>query len=348
MSVKLLRAAVWNEQSIGLHRAAAIVSDDPALEGRTLIGAYARFLLVGADGVRLHEEVLYAGGWLPEGGRFQRLENLTTLGGVLSRALTQGKAAAPHLQARMAESWPRVEQGIMQSLRWRRDAREQSLEGSLARREDDERKRIDASLGRFETTLRHALHRYEDADALFSEFDLKDAKEQAPPGKTVLGGKIVLRASGKSGNANWLPSRLDRESAGAPVPGRRGVCDPEVGGSSLSTGTKAIRGGRGGRGFPPVPDGKAEHQDWLGLVDTNGPFLTLPVLLKTWPNLDALDGEMRPSLRAAHSDWQVDREAGRGAWIDSSCGTCSDGARSCTTIRTSWLRSRWTASTTRS
>src|SRR5205807_2309240 len=81
-----------------------------ALEDRTLIGAYARFLLVGADGIRLHEEVLYAGGWLPSGaGRFQRLENLTILGGILERALTQGTMAAPHLHARVAEAWPRAQ-----------------------------------------------------------------------------------------------------------------------------------------------------------------------------------------------------------------------------------------------
>jgi hypothetical protein len=30
-----------------------------------LVGAYSRFVLVGADGVRLHEEVLHAGGWAP-------------------------------------------------------------------------------------------------------------------------------------------------------------------------------------------------------------------------------------------------------------------------------------------
>ena len=35
----------------------------------TLVGAYSRFVLVGADGIRLHEEVLYAGGWLREDGR---------------------------------------------------------------------------------------------------------------------------------------------------------------------------------------------------------------------------------------------------------------------------------------
>ncbi len=68
-SARLLRAAVWSGH-VGLHRVAAVVSDDPELE-HVLVGAYSRFVLVGADGIRLHEEVLYAGGWLPETGRFR-------------------------------------------------------------------------------------------------------------------------------------------------------------------------------------------------------------------------------------------------------------------------------------
>ncbi len=34
--------------------------------------------------------------------------------------------------------------------------------------------------------------------------------------------------------------------------------------------SSSAKGWRGapGRGGPPVPDGKAEHNDWLGLVDT--------------------------------------------------------------------------------
>ncbi len=100
MSARLLRAAVWSGHT-GLHRATAVVSDDPGLED-TLVGAYSRFVLVGADGIRLHEEILYAGGWLPEAGGFRRLENLTVLGGLLDRALTVGTPASPVVQHRLA------------------------------------------------------------------------------------------------------------------------------------------------------------------------------------------------------------------------------------------------------
>ena len=90
MSARLLRAAVWSGHT-GLHRVTAVVSDDPALES-TLAGAYSRFVLVGKDGIRLHEEILYAGGWLREDGTFRRVESLSAVSGMLDRALTQRHA----------------------------------------------------------------------------------------------------------------------------------------------------------------------------------------------------------------------------------------------------------------
>src|SRR5262249_14980730 len=129
---------------------------DPALE-TTLIGAYARFVLVGADGVRLHEEVLQAGGWLRDGSRFSRLENLSTLDAILERAMTRGTPAASHLSSRIAEAWPRAQAGVVRSLEWRRDRRLESLSNALGRREQDERRRIVASLERFAADLRGGL-----------------------------------------------------------------------------------------------------------------------------------------------------------------------------------------------
>lgn len=50
----------------------------------------------------------------------------------------------------------------------------------------------------------------------------------------------------------------------------------------------------------PEVDGRAQHEDWLSLVQRDGTFLTLPVLLRAWPTLDALSGEERAALREAH------------------------------------------------
>ncbi|MBB5773730.1 Eco57I restriction-modification methylase domain-containing protein [Nonomuraea jabiensis] len=66
--------------------------------------------------------------------------------------------------------------------------------------------------------------------------------------------------------------------------------------------------------FSKPRDPNREHLDWLGLVDVSGPFLSLPVLRKTWPSLDALTKQDRERLRSRHSAWQSSGD--RAAWID--------------------------------
>ncbi|HZE32851.1 MAG TPA: hypothetical protein VE198_15610, partial [Actinoallomurus sp.] len=51
-----------------------------------------------------------------------------------------------------------------------------------------------------------------------------------------------------------------------------------------------------------------DHNNWLSLIQVSGPFLSLPVLRKTWPALDPLDKQTRECLRLAHG---TGRE-----WID--------------------------------
>ncbi|MER7333524.1 MULTISPECIES: Eco57I restriction-modification methylase domain-containing protein [unclassified Micromonospora] len=64
----------------------------------------------------------------------------------------------------------------------------------------------------------------------------------------------------------------------------------------------------------PAPDGAEQHRNWLSLVDVSGPFLSLPVLRRTWPTLDALDKKARERLRQEHTTWQADTAAGQRAW----------------------------------
>ncbi|MFI6581757.1 Eco57I restriction-modification methylase domain-containing protein [Embleya sp. NPDC050493] len=63
-------------------------------------------------------------------------------------------------------------------------------------------------------------------------------------------------------------------------------------------------------------DGRGQHLDWLNLAEISGPFLTLPVLLETWPQLDTLGKEQRPRLRRQHAMWQADQVAGHAEWIE--------------------------------
>ncbi|NOV30047.1 type IIL restriction-modification enzyme MmeI [Methylomonas sp. ZR1] len=53
------------------------------------------------------------------------------------------------------------------------------------------------------------------------------------------------------------------------------------------------------------PNVSRHHADWLSLVEVSGPFVSLPVLLKTFPQgLDARDPAQAKVLRAAYEEWQ--------------------------------------------
>ncbi|GAA2746295.1 DISARM system SNF2-like helicase DrmD [Kitasatospora cinereorecta] len=194
MSTQLLQQAMWDSARTsahdaaltpgstaartgsGLHRVAAVVSDHPGLES-TFVGAYARYVLVGNDGVRLHEEVIHAGGWLRESGRFARLENLTTSEAILSAALADGTPAAPLLQQRMAEAWPRIRDGVLNALEWRRGDRGTSLERRLTELQESEERRITTNIDRFAQSLRAELAD-DGADMLFVTPDPREAAQR--------------------------------------------------------------------------------------------------------------------------------------------------------------------------
>lgn len=210
MSARLLRAAVWAQHTgttghTGLHRVTAVVSDDPAVES-TLVGAYSRFVLVGRDGIRLHEEILYAGGWVRPDGTFRRLDSLSALSGILDRALTQGTPAASVIQARLAEQWQKAQSGLLAAIDHRRAERLASLTTKLTARQETERQVIITGAARFETTLRKALAESEaEEDALFSVVEGRGDEREL--------------AQYRRDKANWekklndLTARRDRELA---------------------------------------------------------------------------------------------------------------------------------------
>jgi superfamily II DNA/RNA helicase len=175
MSTRLLRAAVSNDR-IELNRVTAVVSDDPELE-TTLVGAFSRFVLVGADGVRLHEEVLHAGGWAPKGGRFRRWESVRRLGDLLDRALSQGTPATPRAQAQAAERWESARPGLEAAIRWRTDTRHESLKRQLDQRRDAESRRITTNIEQFADTLRRQLAKGDEEDTLFAEIETRSRDE---------------------------------------------------------------------------------------------------------------------------------------------------------------------------
>ncbi|WP_406127351.1 Eco57I restriction-modification methylase domain-containing protein [Streptomyces sp. NBC_00989] len=89
----------------------------------------------------------------------------------------------------------------------------------------------------------------------------------------------------------------------------------------MATSTTSARLGSWRRGQtvgnrPPAAGDRSQHEEWLGLVTMDGPFLGIPALTRVWPQLDALDGPARRSLRLAHREWQSNPSVHHDAWID--------------------------------
>src|SRR5262245_9233761 len=65
------------------------------------------------------------------------------------------------------------------------------------------------------------------------------------------------------------------------------------------------------------------HSEWLSLIEVSGPFLSMPVLTRVFPQgLDAHDPERHRMLRLAFDEWEANNEAGartnpaiHAAWI---------------------------------
>ncbi len=156
MSTRLLTAAAASDQ-VQLSRTSVVVGRHPGLT-EPLAVAYARFLVIGGDAVRLHEEVVHAGGWIRPGGRFARVESLRLLGDIVAEALEADRpqpSATAEQQVRAA--WPGTEAGLIGALEWRVRTRGEQVRRALDRRREGEVSRNRLNFQRFTATLTETL-----------------------------------------------------------------------------------------------------------------------------------------------------------------------------------------------
>jgi len=125
-STRLLRAEIWKTGAeAGLSRVSASLARDGVLDD-TAVVAHARLVVTGADGRRLHEEVIAAGGRV-RNGRFARM-NVGEVKAALAAAT--GERAPAAAEERVAAEWATVEESLYRAL----EARAAEITGSLDRR----------------------------------------------------------------------------------------------------------------------------------------------------------------------------------------------------------------------
>jgi len=181
---RLLRSAVWGEQTT-LTRVAGVgatLPDDVRPE-EFLVTALTRFVLVGADGARLHEEVLLAARAVPPTGRSRRVELEERRFEVLRQAVEDSLdpdaclPVDPVASRRLAQIWPELRELLAADVVARADVRQVALERDLARRKAEDRDRVDAITEHMRRSLTEALGEPQPQQRSFDELDQPERRQ---------------------------------------------------------------------------------------------------------------------------------------------------------------------------
>jgi superfamily II DNA or RNA helicase len=163
--LRLLRAEVWaTGQDLRLARVTARIVPDH-VSATPAVVAHGRLVITGADGQRLHEELVTAGGALRE-GRFARLGV-----GEVDGLIATGTEEVPEFEVshRLAGLWSRCEQPLLASLQRRAEDRAESLRRTLSDRADQDVRAITEVLTELRRSILEELHAPEEAQLqLFS------------------------------------------------------------------------------------------------------------------------------------------------------------------------------------
>jgi hypothetical protein len=131
MALRLLRAEVWTpEGRRGLHRVTARTVPNIALESPAAV-VHARLVLVGGEGIRLHEEIISAGGLIQDGKGLRRF-NVGDTRAALEAATT--KEVSAKMKSELTAMWPKLEVPLIQAMEARMKDRLESMHKLLEER----------------------------------------------------------------------------------------------------------------------------------------------------------------------------------------------------------------------
>ena len=158
MCMRLLRAELWAQARTGggaaakLRRITARVVPGDVLRVPAVI-AHGRVVVTGADGARLHEEIVSAGG-LVEGGRFALLRKVEDVTALLDAASGEPAEAMAEV---FTSLWPVLAEPLARALNTRADQRLRSMRALLRDRCEEEVAGITAVLAELERSITAAL-----------------------------------------------------------------------------------------------------------------------------------------------------------------------------------------------
>jgi hypothetical protein len=163
-STRLLRSAIWGD-NVALNRVAAVQAALPEAAGidDLLVAVFARLVIVGSDGSRLHEEVILTGRALAQSGRGRRLEleqpRYTAVREAIEAALEpeQCHFVSQSVCSRVSQDWERLEPYLAEDVQARADERSRSLTRTLERRQADDEQRVRGVFAQLEKTLEAAV-----------------------------------------------------------------------------------------------------------------------------------------------------------------------------------------------
>ena len=163
-ATRLLRSAIWGGRA-ALHRVAALRFTPPADAGVNgpLVAVFARLVLVGADGRRLHEEIILSGRIVPSAGRSRRVEleenRHEALHAAVEDALEPDACRLAPESARLAfaERWAELEPVLADDVQRRAKERKARLQRELDQNEARAQRDIEAVFTQLKANLDTAL-----------------------------------------------------------------------------------------------------------------------------------------------------------------------------------------------
>ena len=183
-STRLLRSAVWGGRT-DLHRVSAVrfrPPEDLALRGPVVM-VVARLVIVGADGGRLHEEIVLAGRELPEHGPTKRMDlqkaGYAALRDAVETALEPDACRPAPAAARyqLAERWEELTPRLVDDLRLRATAQSEARAADLARQHERALRNTDVIFDQLRATLQSALADDSAVQLSFDDIDVVDRQQ---------------------------------------------------------------------------------------------------------------------------------------------------------------------------